>query len=78
MNVRELIEELSKLDPDLEVFSAADSEGNYYNRVYYSPTVMVTPIGESRSRIDEVYNDDPDELEDSGYEPDDLMRIVVI
>lgn len=78
MRVKELVEALLKLDQELEVYTAADSEGNYYNQTYYEPTVMVTPISESSYRIDEVFNDDPDELEDTGYEPDQLKRIVVI
>lgn len=78
MKVRELVASLLALDQELDVYTAADSEGNYYNQTYYEPTVMVTPITESSHRIDEVFNDDPDELEDSGYEPDQLKRIVVI
>lgn len=76
MNVRELIEHLSKLDPELEVYTAIDAEGNGYNSVHYTPGIMFTPIEDKPYRLDEVF--DEDDIEDSGYELDELMQIVVI
>jgi hypothetical protein len=34
MKVKQLIKELSKLDPDSEVIMQKDSEGNYYSPLY--------------------------------------------
>lgn len=42
MLVKELIKELLEMDQELEVWTAKDPEGNGYNPLYYSPTVMYT------------------------------------
>ncbi len=76
MNVRELIEHLSKLDPELEVYTAIDAEGNGYNSLYYTPGIMFAPKFPNMYRLDEVF--DEDDIEDSGYELEELTRIVVI
>ena len=77
MTVQELIEKLKKFPPEMEVWTAIDDEGNGYNELSYDPTVMVTPI-DSKYRTDEMLNDDPGELEESGYDPDELKRVIVL
>ena len=76
MNVRTLIEHLSKLDPELDVYTAVDAEGNSYNQVYFEPSVMFSPRDTNMHRIEEVFSEE--DIEDSGYDVEDLVQVVVI
>lgn len=76
MKVKTLIEHLSKLDPEMDVYTAKDAEGNGYNQVYFEPTVMLTPTNDEKHYVDEVFNEE--DLNDCGYDEDELTRIVVI
>lgn len=67
--VKEVIEKLSKCDPNLEVFAAKDEEGNGYNEVdvYY--------IGESYW-VDDGYEGNPVHPDDvDSYDLDELTRL---
>jgi hypothetical protein len=77
MNVGELLGMLRKFPPEMEVWTAIDAEGNGYNEMYYEPTVMVTPL-DSKYSTDQMYNDEPGELEDCGLDPDEIKRVLVL
>lgn len=57
MNVGELIEELSKLDPELKVLTAVDDEGNgYREHIWITPGIFQDwggEIGFTTWRVDE-------------------------
>jgi len=73
--VADLISELEAIeDKSLEVITAGDDEGNSYNSLYWSPTVMV-------ARTDRMgwslYNDMNEAL-DEDIDEDDLKYVVVL
>lgn len=72
MLVKELIEHLQKLDPELEVYTAKDEEGNGYNQTYFAPSEEYAFI--DGREIDVLHPDDVG----TEYDKRDLTRIVVI
>ncbi len=76
MKVKDLVKHLLQLDQELEVYTAGDSEGNSYNSVYFEPTVMYAANAGGNDRHMEVI--DESDLEDCGYDEDELTQIVVI
>lgn len=76
MTVAQLIEHLSKLKPDLEVYTAIDDEGNGYNEMYFEPTVMLMRYD---GRDAEMYStEDLDDLEADGVDISELVEVVVL
>lgn len=76
MTVAQLIEHLSKLKPELEVYTAIDEEGNGYNEVWFEPTVM---LAMDEGRDVSIYNlDERDWLEEEGYDISEIREVVVI
>lgn len=75
MTVAELIEHLSKLNPNLDVYTAIDSEGNGYNSVYYAPSECFATID---NREVTVYSEEDFDDNVIGFGRDDCIKIVVI
>lgn len=71
IRVKQLIERLSVFDPDLEVITAKDEEGNGFNEIY------ADYIGTSNYDGDGLANDEDIGGED-GYYPGDFRKVVVI
>lgn len=73
--VAELIEELQAIeDQSLEVITAGDDEGNSYNRIYWSPTVMLHRTDTTEW---EFFTDEEEALGE-GVSEDDFGYVVVI
>jgi hypothetical protein len=64
MKVKELIESLSEMDPDLDLWCASDDEGNSYNEMHFGPVVRYVPKG-SEWRTDEAWTEE-DLIEEHG------------
>lgn len=52
MNIKELIEQLSGLDPELEVFVSRDPEGNGFETLYTIEELYRTPDNDMYSEED--------------------------
>lgn len=76
MKVKDLVAHLLQLDQELDVYTAKDAEGNGYSQVYFEPTIMFTPTSTNKHYVEEVF--DETDIEDSGYDEDELSPIVVI
>lgn len=61
MNVQKLIQELSKLPPDAEVFKSKDEEGNGFDDVW---EVSFGPCGDDGREIWPIHPDDFAEYSD--------------
>lgn len=67
MKVKELIEHLQKMDPEAEVYTAIDDEGNGFRQLFYAPSPgRVNPQEEHRP---ESFYDDDWSDEDCCLEP---------
>jgi hypothetical protein len=71
MNVRELIEELSNLDGDLEIIVSSDEEGNSFNNLY---SVETATCYRGADGIELVHPDDRDNYD---YDEDALEDVLV-
>ena len=79
MKIKELIEQLQGLDPELEVYVAADAEGNSFNRCggaweYY------TESDEGDYSIEHVFSDEQeiDDFFDGEFEPAECRKVAII
>lgn len=70
MKVREVIEKLQAVDPELDVWVAEDEEGNGFNKLW---SVDVCDACPTYYGIDIIH---PDDLGD--YNPEDLIKVVVL
>ena len=72
MKVRELIEQLQKIDPDREVIMAGDAEGNNYSPLY--------SLWEGAYRADTTWSGEvgfeslTDEDREAGYSEEDVIE----
>lgn len=68
IKVKDLVEALSKYDPELPVLAAADDEGNYYHPVYL-PSEYYCPYFDG-NYIEQVYPKEYfDDAVDEGHTP---------
>jgi hypothetical protein len=73
LTVKRLIECLSQLDGDLEIYTAKDAEGNGYNPLYWEPGeefALDTDYG-----VEIIHESD---VEDGTYDIEDLKKVVVL
>lgn len=88
MKVKELIEELSKLDGDLVVYALSDDEGNSTANIY-SPSIRYTvvkkgeDVQEYNLDIDDIYSQETiDDYIDEGYmvvgSDEELKEVVIL
>jgi len=84
MKVRELIEKLHELDPELSVWTSRDEEGNGYNRVHFDPEVRYVHEDEIDDyEVDSLrtLEDLHEEIEDGSIEEEDIdsyVRVALI
>lgn len=80
MLVKELIDHLLKLDPELPVYTAKDEEGNGYNDLFFAPSEELAQI--DGREVSVIHPDDIEEvkaeMEEYGFPSPPLTRIVVI
>jgi len=78
MKVRELIEQLQKLDPELQVIKQKDDEGNGFSQIYGLDGDAYSPNPDAYDA--EVYaSDDVDEMvEEYEEDRDSYKRVVVL
>ncbi len=77
MNVRELIEQLSQLDPELPVVKQKDAEGNGYHHldgVDDDGFVLTEELTQQYS-LEVLTKED---CEDMGYEPSEVTQVCVL
>lgn len=72
--VKELIETLQKFDPDLEVITAKDEEGNGFNEVFISWIGVSFWNGEDIANEEDFVTDE----DDWGPVRSDYRKVVVI
>jgi hypothetical protein len=76
MKVRDLIKEFELLDPDLDVYIAADSEGNMFNKFsdIGEGYIEVLEHNKYMSRVDCLYNEE--DLKE--YDIEDFRKVIVL
>lgn len=78
MKVRNLILELSKLDPDLTVWKSRDAEGNGFMEVVDADNSYFIPTAElDHYMVEDVYHDD-DFIDDDDLNKSEMTEVVVI
>jgi hypothetical protein len=82
MRVKDLIEQLQKMDPNSKVLSPIDDEGNGYRWPECVATVYLLPDEFDSYRPESIFDDDEDTLEclkeDYDMELVDLIPVVFV